>query len=184
LNANKESYAVTGLEKGVNGISFFYGVILVIVILCLVTALSCYPFYKKDAALLISGADTRRENKIIANFANFCANLTPKRYRLSVRIAMRKPVTILLTVAAVGTVSTLFILSGSLNMSSQKVYSSQTDGHHYQYETQYDTYQEGANTANGDGEVYYLHEPIAIALDNNQENIQQQIIGMDSPSAC
>ncbi|MFO1446244.1 ABC transporter permease [Bacillus sp. Bva_UNVM-123] len=174
IDASKASYNIEEVQKGINLISFFYGVCLVIIVLAVITLLACSQFFKKDAALLISGKDSQKENRIIIAISNKLANLFPEKSRFSIRIALRKPMTILLTITAVGAVTTLFIMSFSLNLSSQKVFSSQTKGHHYNYNTRFDSYQYGSLE---DSEiVYYLRAPI----EEEAKTGLRQVIGVNA----
>ncbi|UNK17309.1 ABC transporter permease [Paenibacillus sp. N3/727] len=174
LTASIEAYSVENVKKGIHLFSFLLGVVSVVIVLCVITFWACYPFYNKETALLLNGSDKQKENRL----AEKLANIVPKRYKLSVRIAMRKPITILLTVITVGIVTSLFVISISLNLSSKKVYTSQTEGHRYSFDTKYDEYQTDDES---NYEVsYYLRTPIAIEIESKQE-VVQQIVGMDGP---
>lgn len=65
--------------------------------------------------------------------------------RLSLRIALRKPLSVVLLLIAVMSFSVCMILGQSLNISSAKVFDMQAIGHHYEYDIRYLEYQTGAS---------------------------------------
>ncbi len=177
LNAYTASYGITDIQKGINTISAFYGVVLVILILCIETILLCKAFCLNDAALLINETVTKKENSIIHFMADKISSVIPENKRFPVRIALRQPVTLILSIIAVGVSTSLFIMSISLYLSSNKVYQSQTEGHNYSYNIKLDEMQENVTDEYKNG-LLYLETSVLLYAENSNESISQQIIGL------
>jgi putative ABC transport system permease protein len=177
LNAYTASYGITDLQKGIHTISIFYGVFLVILILCIVTILLCKAFCMKDTALLINDADTKKENLIVRFMADKISSVMPENKRFPVRIALRKPVTLILSIIAVGVSASLFIMSVSLYLSSNKVYQSQTEGHNYSYNIKLDEVHQNVSGENQNA-LLYLETSASLYAENGNELVSQQIIGL------
>jgi len=177
LNAYTASYGIVDVEKGIHAVSLFYGVVLVISVLCAATVWSCATFGKKETALLIGDSDTSKENRTVNRIADKLSSIWPESRRISVRIALRKPVTCVLSLISVGVSMSLFMMSISLYMSSDKVYRSQTEGHHYAYDVRLDEIVQDdlGKSARSD---LYLKVPASIQLSGAREPIQQHIVGL------
>jgi putative ABC transport system permease protein len=95
----------------------------------------------------------------------------------SIRIALRKPVAVVLIVIAVMSFIVMFILGYSLNMSSSTVFKSQTEGHRYLYDTRYDKY---LVQENNEVDIQtYLSVPGTLLKTDNENKVEQQIIGLE-----
>ncbi len=179
-NAYVASYDITTVGKGIALTSFCYGVILVSGTMTLMPYVSGRKVLNKDTALLICNSDDKKENHLINTLSSRFAAIAPAKFRLPIRIALRKPLTVLLTMTAVMSAMTLFILSVSLNLSSQKIYRSQTQGHNYQWNTKYETYfayqpEKSDNTQ----EIHYLQEEVNITAASYGAVIPQTIFGLE-----
>ncbi|WP_162944248.1 FtsX-like permease family protein [Paenibacillus aceti] len=173
------SFGITDVTRGIHAIHIFNGVFLAVIVLCGTTALSCKVFLKKEAALLINNSDTQKENRIIASVSDKIASILPARKQFPVRIALRKPTTILLSILAVGVSTSLFIMSISLYMSSHKVYQSQTEGHHYSYNIKFaETYQEKAEDYTDADALIYLETPASLYLGHSDAPVPYQFVGL------
>lgn len=109
------------------------------------------------------------------NTANGIANVIPGKNKFPLRIALRKPIAVLLILVAVMTFSIWVILGQSLNISSQKVFDSQTIGYSYEFDTHYPKY--GTATV-PDSELKYLDSPVELAVGGY--DIEQTIVGLYS----
>ena len=103
-------------------------------------------------------------------------NIIPVRDKFPLRIALRKPLAVFLILAAVMAFNVCFILGRSLNISSQKIMYSQTEGHHYQYNTGYEEYKDESLPADSVTVVYTVG---AIA-----ENAQLKTVYVDAAAYC
>ncbi|MDQ0176358.1 FtsX-like permease family protein [Bacillus chungangensis] len=177
LNAYKVSYGIPDIEKGIHANSIFYGVILVILVLCMTTILSCKAFYKKEAALLINAMDIKKEKRTITFIADKVSSVLPENKRFPIRIVLRKPTTLILCIIAVGVSTSLFIMSISLYLSSDKIYQSQTEGHNYSYNVKFDEIHQEVSEEHTNS-VLYLEVSTSLYTENYNEPIAQQIIGL------
>lgn len=62
-----------------------------------------------------------------------------EKNRLSVRLAFRKPIAVLLVVLSAASFLVMFIMGYSLTLSSPKVMETQTKGHYYQFDTHFNS---------------------------------------------
>lgn len=142
IEAGKESYLVTGLIKGLNGKSIIIGLFVPAVVFCIVTIFMYYLICRKETGYLIAGRGIRTSYQASLRLANKIAGIFPAKNRLPIRLALRKPIAVLLIVFSVMSFSVMFILGYSLTLSSSEVFESQTKGHHYLYDTHFDTPQQ------------------------------------------
>ncbi|MGL5437978.1 MAG: FtsX-like permease family protein [Lachnospiraceae bacterium] len=141
ISANTRTYLVTGLVKGVGLSSFIVGILASTVIFC-ITAFFCYSFVRdKEPGVLIAGNSNHICFSVALRVANRVSGIIPIKNKFPLRIALRKPLAVLLIVVAVMSFSVCMIIGRSLNISSQKVFESQTIGHNYEYDTRYSEYQ-------------------------------------------
>lgn len=140
LNANIEAYNVKGLIKSLSIWSIFLYFTLTTTIFSLVSFLS-YGFIKgKETGNLISGGFPKLDYTVTLKIANKIADFLPFKNKFPFRIILRKPLTIILILIAVLSFNTFMILAYSLNISSSKVFDSQTKGRNYEYITNYNNY--------------------------------------------
>lgn len=144
LNANTQTYSVTGLVKAVSPASAVTGLLAATVVFCTV-AFACYGFVRgKEAGVLIAGNVNKQSYSATLRAANAVSNIVPVKNKFPLRIALRKPIAVVLMIVAVMAFSVCIIIGRSLNISSQKVMESQMMGHAYEYDVVYDTMQSGA----------------------------------------
>lgn len=179
LQAGMSSYQVTHLIKSVNISSVLIGILLPVAIFCLITMLTYYVIEDKEIALLLSPRSDNCSYPVLLRMAHKIATLCPTKNQLSVRLALRKPISLLLILIAITSFSVMFILAYSLNLSSQKVYESQTLGYHYLFDTHFDNPQ-------------LLESPLTDSmpylsalgtLENTKSTLEQQVISFKSNSA-
>ncbi|MFT3985468.1 MAG: FtsX-like permease family protein [Lachnospiraceae bacterium] len=131
IEANRQTYSVSGLVKDVNPLSVFVGLGLSTLVFS-ATAFFTYFF--------ISGKET---GTLLAGNYQAAYSGTPyisdKTSKLALSVSLRKPVAILLILIAVMSFSIFVILGCSLNISNQKVFDSQTIGHNYECDVHYPT---------------------------------------------
>ena len=133
IQANIRTYAVTGLIKGVNALSFFIGVIVATTIFCLVTFFIYSLVKGKEVGVLLAGKQTKKKISHTFKVANRIAGLLPVKNQFPLRIALRKPVAVFMILVAVMAFNVCMMLGYSLNISSKNVFASQTMGHNYEY---------------------------------------------------
>ncbi|MBP3886604.1 MAG: hypothetical protein J6F30_02960 [Cellulosilyticum sp.] len=137
LQANMRSYSVTHLVKSIHLYTFLIGSIMPTAIFCWITALTYYATKKIEVAYLLSPRTDTCTYPAVLRLAHQIATFLPIKNKLSTRLALRKPIALFLILVAVTTVSIMFTLGYSLNLSSQKLYDSQTLGYHYKYDTDF-----------------------------------------------
>lgn len=132
-------------------------------------------FQKNETALLLSGfSDGKPYGKSLLP-ADKVAAVFPEKLRLTVRLSLRKPVILFLIVSSVCSLSIMFILAYSLNLSSRIVYESQLFGRDYLYETQFSKVK-SCLPSSGDC-LSYLSVPAGMQI--KSKYIEQTIIGLD-----
>lgn len=173
INANTQTYAVTGLVKGISASSLLIGLVTPTLIFSVVAFL-CYGFVKgKEPGVLLSGNIGQNRYSVTLKMADWISKLASKSRRFSLRIALRKPVSIVLIFAAVMSFSVCMILGRSLNISSRKVFASQTLGHNYEYSTQYLDYQ---TTEPAENAIYHIDSPAVVSIDHFE--LERKVIGI------
>lgn len=172
IRANSQTYAVTGLIKGIGIFSLIIGLTVSTAAFCFVAFL-CYGFVKnKEAGFLLAGNNQQIHFSTSLNVADKISRIVPVDKRLSLRIALRKPLSVLLLFVAVMSFSVCIILGQSLNISSAKVFSTQTAGHNYEYDIRYLEYQT-ANVHNN--ALVYLDSPVTVSIGNYE--LERMITG-------
>lgn len=136
--SNQQSYLVNGIVKGISPASAAIGLLVPGAVFCVITFIMYGMIRGKEAGELLAGTGLKSDITIAFRLADKVSKWFPKKERLSVRLALRNPVAMLLILTSVMTLSTMFILAYSLNISSEKVFEIQTLGHHYLYEAYYD----------------------------------------------
>lgn len=163
INANSRTYLVTGLTKNIEAFSLIIGLSVPAVVFC-TAAFLCYGFVRnKEAGFLLAGNQQQRRFSITLKMADKISRIAPVNKRLSLRIALRKPLSVVLLLIAVMSFSVCMILGQSLNISSAKVFDMQAIGHHYGYDIRYFEYQTGASPNNT---LVYLESPVTVTIGN------------------
>ncbi|NTV78576.1 MAG: ABC transporter permease [Clostridiales bacterium] len=173
IQANTDTYSVTGLVKGISKISILVGMIVSTGVFCL-TAFCSYSFVGgKEPGVLIMGNGNNVKNTISWKAANYISGILPVKDKFPLRIALRKPLSIFLILIAVMSFNICIILGQSLNTSSQKISESQRTGHNYDYDTKYSEYQ---TKIKGEEGVFYLDHPAIIFTDSYE--IEQTVTSL------
>lgn len=140
ISANAKTYEVTGLTKSIRGFSLVMGLVVSTVIFC-IAALLCYGFVRnQEAGSLLAGNNIQNRVPVTLKIADKISRIVPVKKRLSLRIALRKPLAVLLLLVSVMSFNVCMILGQSLNISSAKIFHAQTTGHNYEYQIQYQEY--------------------------------------------
>ena len=181
IEAGRESYLVTGLIKGLNGISIIIGLFVPAVVFCIVTIFMYYVICRKETGYLIAGRRIQTSYQASLRLANKIAGIFPAKNRLPIRLALRKPIAVLLIVFSVMSFSVMFILGYSLTLSSSEVFESQTKGHHYLYDTHFDTPQQLPVDTDTDIDIDTDIDKTLTYLDSTGtiDNIQRTIAGIE-----
>lgn len=162
LLSNQQSYQVSGIVKGISPVTIVIGLFLPGAVFSFITFFMYRMIRGKEVGKLLIGIDGKSEYRITFPLANKAAGWFPEKDRLSVRLALRNPVAVLLILASVMIVSTMFIMAYSLNISSAKVFDTQIMGHYYLYETCYDKPQEAVQSVHSNWQSeadFYLTAP-------------------------
>ena len=140
ISANAKTYEVTGLTKSISGFSLVMGLVVSTVIFC-IAALLCYGFVRnQEAGSLLAGNNIQNRVPVTLKIADKISRIVPVKKRLSLRIALRKPLAVLLLLVSVMSFNVCMILGQLLNISSAKIFHAQTTGHNYEYQIQYQEY--------------------------------------------
>lgn len=142
LQANMESYSVTGLVKGVSLPTVLIGCFVPMLVFCAVAFL-CYGFVRRrEVGLLLAGGIQSGKTSRLLLAADKIAGVLPLRNKFPTRLALRKPIGIFILLFAVMGLLIFHIIGMSLVPSSQLIYDSQLEGHHYDYESGFAAYQD------------------------------------------
>lgn len=179
LQAGMRSYQVIHLVKSVNISSIIMGTLLPVAVFCLITMLTYFVIEGKEIALLLSPRSESCSYPIVLRIAHKIANLCPTKNKLSIRLALRKPISLLLILIAITSFSVMFILAYSLNLSSQKIYESQTLGYHYLFDTHFDSAQHLENTLT---DIMPYLDAFG-TLETPKSTLEQQVISFKDNSA-
>jgi putative ABC transport system permease protein len=140
IDANTQSYAMTGLVRELHGTSIAIGFLVPTLTLCIASFFSYGSVRGKENAILLAGINNELKYTGILRFANVLVDFLPLKNKFPVRIALRKPISLVLIVIAVMSFIIMFVMGYSLNLSSAKILRSQTEGHNYLYDIQYEEY--------------------------------------------
>ncbi len=176
--ANKKTYAVTGLIRVVNSNSLFLGLVITTVVFCLVTFLSYSFIDGREPAVLLGGEQNSKGFSGTLRIANRIVAMIPVKNRFPLRIALRKPVAVLMIFAGTMAFNVCMILGYSLNISSKEVFHSQTIGHNYNYDAHFSGY--CTQTVSADA-MRYLDYSTTISV--NGRNVLQTVIGIYNRNA-
>ncbi len=176
IEGNMRSYLVTGLVKGINVGSLIVGIGGTTLAFC-ATAFLCYYFVRgKEPGALISGAENNARFTLSLRFANGLSKIVPVKDKFPFRIALRKPLAIILMITAVMSFNVCAILGRSLNISSATVLELQTTRHNYDFDTRW-FYDDPAAPLPEDA-IAYIENSDKLAL--NGSPIDGPVIGLYS----
>lgn len=173
INANSQTYSVTGLTKDIGSFTLIVGLTVSTAIFCIITVL-CYGFVRtKEAGFLLAGNPNQNRFSITLKIADKLSRTVPVNKRLSLRIALRKPLSVLLLFVAVMSFCVCIFLGQSLNISSAKVFYAQTTGHNYEYDIRYLKYQ---TTDVPHHTMVYIDSPTKVSIGNYE--LERTVTGL------
>lgn len=173
LDAGRRAYAVTVQVKAIGAVSVLVGV-AVSTMLFSGIAYFCYLLVRdREPGLLISGSRSGGGIPRVTMLADRAARMLPVKNKLAVRIALQKPVALILIAAAVMSFNVCMILGRSLNISSRQVFQMQTKGHNYDYETEYSDFRTGAVP-----ERALPYVAVSSAIRTGGREISQTLVGL------
>lgn len=177
IHANEKAYSMSGLVRELHSTSVLIGFMLPTITLCISSILS-YGFVRgKESGVLLAGINKELKYGIILRLVNSFVGFLPIKNKASIRIALRKPIAVILIVTAAMSFTVMFVMGYSLNLSSGTVFKSQTDGHNYLYDTRYEEYLDQENK-----EVdiqMYLSVPGTLSKTDSDNKVEQQIVGLE-----
>ena len=173
ISANREAYLISGIRKGISGLSVCGGILVPGLVLTMITAASWLVVGKQDAGTLMTGIRKSDYTKTLI-LADRISGMFPVKMQLPMRLALRNPVAAGLIIVSVMMVSVMFLLGFSLNQSSERLKESQLIGHNYNYQEEFDTVIHGEKEKLA---IRYLKE--SVTLDNGRKTIDFSLVGMD-----
>ena len=175
LNNYKISCHVDYAQRGLSPLSFFMGVIVVSAVISLAALLASCSYKKSETSELLSGQTKEMENDFINRTAEKVSKIIISKYSFSSRLALRKPFNILLMLISVSIYLGMILISFSLNLSSEKIYTSLSDGRNYGYEIRLDE----TKTNEPDGCEFFVAETADISVDHKDIG-EQEITAIDN----
>jgi len=116
ISGNMHNYQVVGLVKEVSLQSLIMGLVVPVLIFS-VTAFFSYSFVKgKEPGALIAGSINQTDFGLALRVANAISGVIPAKNKFPYRIALQKPLAVILILAAVMTLSVFVILGASINL--------------------------------------------------------------------
>lgn len=200
IDAGKESYMVSGILKEIHIRTLLIGFFVPLAVYEAITVCMYRMIQGKESGILLAGGNENGKAPAVLKAADRIARCFPVHRRLPVRLALRKPISVLLAAASVCCFVILFVLAYSLNLSSGTVFRSQTEGHPALYETRFHTVKYGGNIvsdSNTSEETTSVnmqyngwtenHLQFFLNAEGNIEKggkkISKELIGLEPPSA-
>ncbi len=173
IEANMQTYSVSGLVKNVSPLTVFVGLGLSTLVFSAAAFFTYFFISGKETGTLLAG-NYQAADSGTPYISDKIANLIPGTNKFALRISLRKPVAILLILIAVMSFSIFAILGRSLNISSQKVFDSQTIGHNYECDIHYPTAR--FNASNVQKSIPYLETAGTVAFDSHR--VEQNVTAL------
>lgn len=179
LSAYVQSYQITEVCRGIHKSSLFCGIGMPMIAYTVV-AFFCFRLVRgKEPGVLIAGRTTYKKMGLAFRVADGLVQCIPEKKRFPFRIALRKPVAVLLMAFAILFFQVCMILGQSLNASSRKITESQMQGHDYEYDSR--LFQTAAGEAPADAVPYLATEGyvrLSHGVRSAQNDILQTITGL------
>lgn len=175
IRANEKTCTVSGLIRAVTPMTTAIGLLGGTIIFCLTAFLSYFFVRGKEPGSLIAGKTAKQKISGGLSAAERIVKIIPVRDKFPLRIALRKPLAVILIFTAVMACNVCFILGRSLNISSRMILDSQTKGHHYEYNTGYTEYKEERLPA--DALPYLFCHSV---IETGEREIEQSVYGVYS----
>lgn len=122
IQANQRSYQVTGLIKQVSVTSILIGMVLPVVADLAVTYLIVFMmFHGKEAAILMTGKRHSKKDGMMFRIATRFTKILPVKEKFPYRIALRKPISLLIMVIAILVCCVFLLLGQSLRSNGEQM---------------------------------------------------------------
>lgn len=175
IQAHVQSYNATEALKGIHMSSILFGCGVPILAYVGMTVICFHTVKGKEPGALLTGRVPYKKLGIAFHVADKIAKHIPAKEKFPFRIALRKPVAMVLMFFAILFFQVCVILGQSLHLSSQKLMQSQMLGHNYQYDTRM---AEITSEKIMSESIPYLYQECEVFLTNKQETVSQTIIGL------
>lgn len=173
LQLYRSSFDIELLQKGIFPSNLGIGFLFIVVLSGIMAILPYYKLLKFELSSLLCNFPEELQNKWGDFISHKLSYAFPVKYRSSFRITLRKPFSVALIFLSVGFFTVLWIMSISLNFSSQYIYEAQTLGRSYKYDIQLEEYQ--PYHPSKEDNTFYLSSKVGILWKGNVVN--QQAIG-------
>lgn len=157
LEANKQTYLVDHIVKGISLVTLVNGMISIPTIFSVMAFFSAMDIDKKEIALLIKPAE---QMKSFPGLTEKMIQLLPISDKFKFKLTMKSISAIFFILIAVITFNIMFILSVSLYFSGGKILESQKMNRQYGYDLKYDRMQYEDNAVTDD--IRYLEYDVSI----------------------
>ena len=174
IRANMQSYNVDHLVKSVYPSTLLIGIGATTLAYVLISLLCTFMIRGKEIGALITGQTQNNRFSVLLKISDKIVSILPIKNKFPLRIALRKPVAVLLIFAAVMSFSICMIISRSLNLSCQQVYESQIQGRQYAFEVLYPEYQ--YDLPEGSDHIAYLKQKGLLITDKYE--LEQNIVAI------
>lgn len=183
INAGELTYMQTGLVKALDIKSILVGLLFPLAVFVFLTFCNYFYIKRKESGLLLAGVVQESKYTMGLRLANKITAFFPKGNRSALRLALRKPVALILIIISVMSFSVMLILGFALNLSSQKIFDSQMKGHHYLYDTHF---REPVPFPGTEGEETPESLPYLTAdgmIEKDGEKVSQTVVGIEDGKA-
>ena len=119
--SNQNNYQVENLVKSINVVSIIIGVIIPIMVNCFITYITFLMIKGKEAGNLIAGKKQYKKQGIAFKVAEKIVNLIPTKEKFPYRIALRKPIAMIIIVVGIMVFNVFVILGCSLYANGQQM---------------------------------------------------------------
>lgn len=150
VNRYVEQYAFDKFGCGVSIEMLLIGILALPVLNVVLICITCRAIAKEDAAQLMRADDKFNINGVYFKIVNRLSFFVKENKKFSFKTIMRKKINLLLSVITMLAVSTLFVMSISLYLSSTKVYKDSFIAHDYKYRYTSKYYADALTITEGD----------------------------------
>ena len=155
LSANRQTYLVQGLSKGLSLQSVMTGTLFLSLFLGALAYLAGLTVRKTDLALMMKQTDGK---SIRPGLMEKLIQKLPMKHKFKFKLTLNHFSTLGLLLIAIVTFSIMFVLSLSLTFSFSKILESQKAGRHYSYEISYDNYRKQEDESASDSVTYLRYD--------------------------
>lgn len=178
IEANKKTVLIEDIVKSISITNIFIGLLVPVIVFSIIVFLlyKILIWGKNSGSFLIDTIDNHKYSFTLLLSEKF-VNLLPIKKRFSLRIALRKPIGILIIILAIIFFQVFYILGETLPLSSQMVYESQLKKHNYNFETDFEKYKRQDKV---DKDIMYgINVPCSIIKNNEEIDLPMNISGLE-----